>query len=389
MPDAPPGPALSTRYAALPRRAARALAVLWLALVLLAALVPIRAGEDEASVYAGPAPAGPAPAAARTRDADLALYDDVIARLRHGEHYYDVIAQEHRRHRFPLHPGFAVRLPTLAVIEAALPPAALAPLSVLLIGAILLAWWRKLSADPAAAPLRLPLMVALLLGVGIGTTRYFFVLHELWAGQLLALALGLHRPDKGDRPAAWAGAWLCAALALAIREHALPFVLLLSVLALWRRRWTEGAAWATLALAFVAAMAIHLHLVGRMVLPADPPSASWLTLRGPTGWLSMVVLSGNLRLLPHVLAGPLVALSLLGWSAWKSPAGQSGLLLQLGYGAAFMIAGRGDNYYWGMVVAPTLLVGLGIVPAAVRDLVRAAHPGQMPIASAPAPVQRT
>jgi hypothetical protein len=385
LPDRAPVRAPLTRYSGLPRPAARALLALWLALVVLAAFIPIRAGEDEAPVYAASAPATPPAPAARARDADLQLYDDVIARLRHGEHYYAIIAQEHRQHRFPLHPGFAVRLPTLAVIEAALPPAAMAPLAVLLIGAILLAWWRKLGDDPSAAPLRLLAITALLLGVGIGTTRYFFVLHELWAGQLLALALGLHRPDKGR----WLGAWLCAALALAIREHALPFVLLMGALALWQRRWAEGAAWAGLALAFVGAMAVHLHLVGQMVLPSDPPSASWITLRGATGWLSMVVLSGNLRLLPHGLAGPLAVASLLGWSAWKSRAGLIGLLLQTGYGAGFMIAGRGDNYYWGMVVAPTLLVGLAFAPAALRDLWQASELGRKAIALARRPVQRT
>jgi hypothetical protein len=257
-----------------------------------------------------------------------------------------------------------VRLPTLAVIEAALPEGAMAPLSVLLTAAVLLAWWRKLGGDPAAAPVRTLAMAALLIGVTLGMTRYFFVLHELWAGQLLALAFGLHRPERGQ----WIGAWLAAALALAIREHALPFVLLMGAMALWQRRWREGAAWGLLALLFAAAMAVHLHMIGRMVLPTDAPSASWITVRGLSGWLSMLVLSSNLRLLPHALGGALVMASLMGWSGWKSAAGLFGTLLQAGYGLAFMIAGRGDNFYWGMVVAPTLLVGLAFVPMTMRDL---------------------
>lgn len=338
---------------------------LWLALIAAAALTPIRAGEDEAPAYSSSAPV--AVPQARTRDEDLQLYDEVIARLRQGETYYGVIAEEHRRHRFPLHPGFAVRLPTLAVIEAALPEGAMAPLSVLLTAAVLLAWWRKLGGDPAAAPVRTLAMAALLIGATIGMTRYFFVLHELWAGQLLALAFGLHRPERGQ----WLGAWLAAALALAIREHALPFVLLMGAMALGQRRWREGAAWSGLALLFAAAMALHLHMVSRLVLPSDPPSASWITLRGLSGWLSMLVLSSNLRLLPHAFGGALVMASVMGWSGWKSTAGLFGTLLQAGYGLAFMIAGRGDNFYWGMVVAPTLLVGLAFLPAVLRDLWRA------------------
>jgi len=378
-----PEAAIASRYAVWPRGLARAALALWLALIVAALFTPIRAGEDEPGAMP-PATTQPAAAAAPFRDADLQLYDDVIARLKHGEGYYAVIAQEHRRHRFPLHPGFAVRLPTLAVIEAALPGAALAPLSVLLTLAVLLAWWRKLGADPAAAPLRSLAMAALMVGATIGMTRYFFVLHELWAGQLLALSFGLHRPERGR----WLGAWLAAALALAIREHALPFVLLMGAMALAQRRWREGAAWAALALAFVTAMAIHLHLVSQMVLPSDPPSASWITLRGLTGWLSMLVLSSNLRLLPHALGAVLVVASLLGWSGWKSAAGLFGLLLQAGYGLAFMIAGRGDNYYWGMVVAPTLLIGLAFLPRTLGDLGQAAGMGLKTIALGPRGVHR-
>jgi len=271
------------------------------------------------------------------------------------------------------------------VIEAALPQGALAPLSVLLTAAVMFAWWRKLGADPAAASVRTMAMAALLIGVTIGMTRYFFVLHELWAGQLLALSFGLHRPERGK----WLGAWACAALALAIREHALPFVLLMGALALWQRRWREGIGWTALAALFAAAMTVHLHLVAAMVSPSDPPSASWITLRGLSGWLSMLVLSGNLRLLPHAVAAPLVVASLMGWSGWKCAAGLFGTLLQAGYGLAFMIAGRGDNYYWGMVVAPTLLVGLAFLPLALRDLWSGARSPLKPIALAAGPVQRT
>jgi len=372
----------ASRYAGLTRRAAWLVLAAWLALLVAAALTPIRAGEDEAPRASAPV-AAPA-AQARTRDEDLQLYDDVIARMKRGETYYGVIAQEHRKHRFPLHPGFAVRLPTLAVIEAALPSGALIPLSLGLTLAILGVWWRKLGEDPAAAPIRTVAMAALAIGASIGTTRYFFVLHELWAGQLLALSFGLHRPERDK----WLGAWVAAALALAIREHALPFVLLMAAMALWQRRWHEGAAWSALALVFMAAVAIHLHVVAGMVAASDPPSAPWITLRGLTGWLSMLVLSSDLRLLPHVVAGPLVVASLLGWSGWKSTAGLFGSLLQAGYALAFAIAGRGDNFYWGMVVAPTLLVGLAFLPGAACALWRSAGSGLNPIALAGRGVQR-
>ena len=95
-------------------------------------------------------------------------------------------------------------------------------------------------------------------------------------------------------------------------------------------------------------------------------------LRGLSGWLSNVVLSSNLRFLPHFVAGPLVVLAVFGWSGWKSPAGQFATLLFLGYALAFMIAGRGDNFYWGAVIAPAMFMGLAFVPMAAGSLLRAA-----------------
>ena len=106
------------------------------------------------------------------------------------------------------------------------------------------------------------------------------------------------------------------------------------------------------------------------MLPGDPSGPSWLALRGLGGWLSDVVLSSNLRFLPHWLAGPLVMLMVLGWAGWRSAAGTFGTLLYLGYGAAFMVAGRDDNFYWGAVIAPALFIGLAIAPMAARSLLR-------------------
>ena len=86
------------------------------------------------------------------------------------------------------------------------------------------------------------------------------------------------------------------------------------------------------------------------------------------GWLGNIVLSSNLRFLPHEFAGPLVLLMLLGWAGWKSAAGAEGTLLYAGYGLAFMLAGRANNFYWGAVVAPAMFIGLAFVPMAVKSL---------------------
>lgn len=363
------------RFAHWPRGIARLALGLLAALLVLTAMTPVVSGEGvQTALLAG----GKAPEAKKGRDVDLALYDRITERLRHGEDYYEAVAIEHRATNYPLRPGFAVRLPTLAWIEAHLPPPAdpakggtvealLA--SALLVGVIVV-WWNRLAEEPGGIRAR-PVAAALLfIGMQVVTVGYFFVLHELWAGALLALALGLHRPDRGK----WIAAWCTAALALAIREHALPFVLLMGAFALWHRRWREGAAWIALALVFVAAMAWHLHAVEALARPSDPTGASWLTLRGLSGWMSMVALSSNLRFFPAFVSGPLMVLMLLGWAGWRSSAGSFATLLFMGYALAFMIAGRPDNWYWGMMIAPAMWIGLAFAPMAARGLWQAAFP---------------
>lgn len=367
------------RFAAWGKLPSRLLLAAMAALLVAAALVPIKAGDKKVEVagFVENLAGKDQPAAKRPRDDDLALYDRVIARTGQGENYYAVAADEHRKARYPLRPGVAVRLPTLAWLAVLLgdtgkgadvwvPGELLAAIALMV--ATLWAWWRRLSDEGLNPRVRRIAMALLFLGASLGLNRYYFVLHELWAGMLLALAMGLHRPGRK-----WGAALAVAALALAIREHALPFVMLMAAMAAWRRDWKESAAWSALVLAFFAYLAWHLAQVSHTVLPSDLEGPGWLVMRGLSGWLSNAALSSNIRFLPHYLAGPLVVLAVFGWSGWKSEAGTFAALLYLGYGLAFMIAGRGDNFYWGAVVAPALFMGLALVPMAGRSLLRSAQ----------------
>ena len=358
------------RFAHWPLVPARLAIAVLIVLLAASALVPIEAGKSTVSTRSFvenlTAGNGAASGPQRKRDDDLALYDRAIERIRQGENYYDFIVEEHRRAAYPIRPGLAVRLPTLAYIEALIGTTGQIAAAILLLIASLVVWWRRLGEEPGGREHRITAMALLLVGVSLGLNRHFFVLHELWAGMLLVLAFGLHRPGK------WRAALVVAALALLIRELALPFVLLMGAAAFWRRNFREGLAWTLLALGFLAVLGVHLSIIAGQALPSDPPSASWLAMRGMSGWLSDVVLSSNLRFLPHWLAGPLVMLMLLGWCGWRSHAGTFGTFLYLGYGLAFMIAGRADNYYWGAMVAPAMFMGLAFMPRAFVSLVNAA-----------------
>ncbi len=296
------------------------------------------------------------------RDADLALYDVIAARVAEGEPYHAVAVEEQRARSFPVRPGLAVRLPTLAYLTAWLGQDGMIVLAAGLALLTLLAWHRRLGDEPGGQEHRTIALLLLVIGGAMGLKPQYLVLHEVWAGLLLALSFGLHRPGK------WMLAWLAAAAALAIREHALPFVCLMGAMALFRRDWREMAAWGVLVLLFLVGLGVHLVEVNQLISNADPASPSWLVFRGLGGWTANIALSSSLYLLPGVVAAPLALLPLLGWAGWKSDAGLFGLLLFAGYGVFFMLAGRDNNFYWALVVAPCWFMGLAFLPRAVRSL---------------------
>jgi hypothetical protein len=300
------------------------------------------------------------------RDQDLQLYDRIAERVAAGDNYYQAAVEEQRARSFPVRPGLTVRLPTLAFITAAIGQTGLTVLAAGLALALLAAWWRRLGTEPGAADKRIVCMLLLAIGSSLALKPQYLVLHELWAGLLLSLSFALHRPGK------WIGAWVAAAMALALRELALPFVLLMGALALWRRDWREAAAWAVLVGLFVAGLALHLSQASQFVSPEDPASPAWLVLRGLRGWTSNIQLNSVLQDLPAWLAAPLALLPLIGWAAWRSGAGVFGTLLHSGYGLFFMLAGRDNNFYWALVVIPTWFLGLAFMPRAFGDLWKAA-----------------
>ncbi|MFT4026215.1 MAG: hypothetical protein QM676_05380 [Novosphingobium sp.] len=343
-------------------------------LLALAAFVPITADDPAAGAFSPP----PA-AAAASRGEDVDFYDRVIARLRAGEPYYGFIVPEQRRAGYPVRPGLTVRLPTLAVIQAALGPGGTRLAAGLLLAVLAAAWWRRLGTPPDQP--RLAACIALLAGSALALNPAYLSVHELWAGLLIALALALYRApgqDRPRRPAEWLPALAVLALALAIREHVLPFVLLLAALAWWRKSLAEAWAWTALAALFALGLALHLQAVSLHVLPSDPASPSWLAFRGLPGILSPVVLSTGLHVLPHWLAGPLVVLAFAGWAGWNTPTGRLGTAVLAGYFLAFAVAGRPANFYWGLLLAPTLFIGLAFAPAAAKALFRAAFPRYCP-----------
>ncbi|MFM5906321.1 MAG: hypothetical protein ACKOPO_01825 [Novosphingobium sp.] len=363
------------RYAHWQQRPARLVLAVLLLVMALAAWAPgmprdlADAPDLETAVSAPATPSAPQPApAAGEKDNDLLLYRRIAERVAQGDDYYQTATDLQRSSGYPVAPGLTVRLPTLAYVTAALGPKGLVGLNYALVLAALVFTFRRFAHEPGGDGVKLIGTALLLVGLSSLLPAEFLALHEVWAAELMVLSFALHRPDQGK----WIAAWLAAAAALFVRELALPFVLLMGALALWRGARGEALGWAALAVMFGAAMIWHIGLAEAQIRPDDPVSPSWLTLQGIGGWLYKVEHSSLLNVAPQVIAGPLAVLAVFGWTGWKSHAGLFGALLCIGYAAAFMIAGRYNNFYWGVIVVPFLFLGLTWMPYALRGLIEAA-----------------
>jgi len=294
---------------------------------------------------------------------DLRLYLDTTTRVEQGEGYYAAITALQRAHGFPTHPFPTVRLPTLVMAGAWFGwPALRLVLGALLAGTAWL-WLRALR--PLCTPGEAAgAVILVILGGAMVATPTFVDQHELWAGILLAAAMALRLEGR------WPLALLCAALALAIRELALPFVLLALASALWERRWREAAGWAALVAAFAVAVAFHASAVAAHVQPGDLPSQGWNALRGPGAALRDIGDVTLLTLVPPPLRYLLALLPLMGWLAAPGPLARFGLPLFAGYMAMLALFAREQNFYWAIMLLPAYLAGFAFLPRLAKDLGR-------------------
>ncbi len=308
--------------------------------------------------------AAPKVRASVAEQSDLDLYRDVIARLRAGDAYYPAVAEELRKDHYPLRPFITFRLPTQAYAYARLGEPVMIGLQILLALAVGALWWRRLGPD---APLWLRAVAMFFLAAGMGglvepVTGLF---HESWAALLMAMAIALRKPGHA------AGAIVAGAVALLVRETALPMLVMMGALALLERRWREAAGWAAAIALFGVYLAWHAVQVAAVVTPADLPSPGWQGLLGIGFALKALAAVNAATILPTWLAATLLILSLFGWASVRASWAWRAALLTLGYGAMLALFARADTFYWALLAAPLSLMGIAFVPAALRDLAAA------------------
>lgn len=304
---------------------------------------------------------------------DLALYDRIAARVAAGEGYYAAAMDEQRSSNYPTRPFVAVRQPTLAWLQALIGVGGVRYLEMGLVLACLWAVNSRLTGR-VAVPERLAALLVLMLGGAAVIVPSAGLIHELWAGLWLTLALLLYRPER------WWPALLAAAAALAVRELAVPFVMLWLVFALAGQRWREAAGIAGLLVLFAGGMVLHALAVEAGRLPGDPASQGWDAMIGYGLPLMALARLTGLLLLPLSLAAPLAILPLVGWAAIG---GRLGLFALLWCGGMFTMTAlfaRPENFYWTQLVLPAYGIGMAFAPRGLIELVARAA-GKVPLSS--------
>ena len=318
-----------------------------------------------------------APTSARPVDSDkdVALYRAVVERVRTGEAYEAAAVAEQRARNYPLKPFVVVRPPALALALSRLPDERVGDLLLAILAAGVIAAWaiRLQAVQPGLVWLT---GVALCIFTGVGLTMGgggASLFHEAWAGLLIALSLALRSEKR------FVGAVLVGFLAATTRELAMPYLAVMALIALAERRRIEAASFAIALGLAVALLALHAQAVMALVTPRDLASAGWVGMRGWSFVLNTAKWSLIASLAGSWTAAAILPLSLAGAASWKGPLGLRLSATLFGYTAGFMLIGRPENDYWGLLVAPLVAVGLCFAPGALGDLVgRAVAAGRGP-----------
>lgn len=296
---------------------------------------------------------------------DLALYRRISERVIAGEPYYAAAMEEQRAGNYPTRPFVTVRLPTLAWLHGAIGIGGVRALEIALLLGCLVAFYRRLAPDMPMAEKAGGLFMLALGGAAVAAPTAGLI-HELLAGLLLTLAFALYSPQR------WWPSLLAAALAIAVREIAVAFVLLWLAFAVVERRWREVAALVGLLLLFGLAMSLHYHFVELRRVVGDPASQGWDAMAGLALPLMALSRLTVLLALPVSLAAPLALLPLVGWLGLGGRMGLFAALWFAGFFTAMALFARPENFYWVQLTLPAYIAGLAFAPRALGDLLRSA-----------------
>lgn len=300
-------------------------------------------------------------------DAELALQEGVVSALAAGGEYYAVATDALRAGGQPVLPFTMVRLPTLTIALAALPPATADLLMIALAALAGFVWIERLRRDAlASVPPMLVAGVALAAGLVLLVRTDLTAAHSGWAGLFVAFSLGLYRP--GDWLSA-AALGLCGAL---IHEMAGLYLVVMAAFALVERRRGEAIGWFAALSLLAVALGFHAIAVASMTGPLDGESQPLVSLGGAGLYVRAVAAATALDVLPLAVSAPLVAFALIGWAGWRHPVAARAAALLWVYALVIAVFALPQALHLGFLVAPIVLIGLAFLPDTIRDLTAAA-----------------
>lgn len=298
---------------------------------------------------------------------DLALYARIAERVASDEPYYDAAVAEQYAHGYPTSPAPAIRLPTVTYLAATLGDGALWGFRALLVAVAVSALLRF----ERLAPTRLEWFGAAAVAavsLGMFADPQAFLFADAWAGSLIALSLYVYRRDR------WWWSLGVGLAAVLVRELAVPYLGVMGVLA-WRRNRVEALSWWTAGIAFVPIYALHWWAAIRAARTGGiAASDGWLSFGGWPHVVDTFRDSSILIAAPYTAAVLAVAAAVAGWSVvdrrWSVPV----LATACTFMALFMMAGRPDTAYWGLLYAPVFAPGAVFFPRFLLALRRSGRP---------------
>ncbi len=302
---------------------------------------------------------------------DAELYLAIIQRLKSGESYYRVAGEELHVRGYATLPRLNWRLPTLAVLQSRLPSLEWSRGLVIALALVTLALWCRFlpTWTPVSASALAVLLLATLPAWAIATVRGTFF-HDLWGGQFIALSLAAWSPAR------WWPSVALGACALAFRELAFPYAAVMTICAIRQSRHREALAWVLLMSTFAIFLAWHLSNVTPFI-PPDAVRNSWTAAGGWCFVLAAGKLNAALIVGPMWVTAVALPVSVVGLGLWRTETGVRVFSTVLTYLLFFTLFGRPDNWYWGLLIAPLLPLGI------VQLLLPRREPPQLPARLAP------
>jgi hypothetical protein len=295
---------------------------------------------------------------------DVALYYAIALGVQNGDDYYGSAHKELSARGYPSKSVLNWRPPLLAVLLGNLANIESGRLIVsgLAVAALLL--WVQYFARKG--DLLLTIFCGAIVGIPLllPTVGINYLLHECWAGTLIALSLA------GFANRRMAVCFIAGFASLLIRETTLIYILTMLFCAIKDRQIREVRIWFGVIAAFFLMMIFHAMSVANIISEADHSGPGWLAFGGYGFVLGTSLWNIWLNSLPQWLLASLMPTLVLGVTTRRGGVGLRICLTLVAYLCTFSVIGRPDNSYWGLMYAPLLSFGFLWGGAALADLLR-------------------